>query len=124
MLTQVQFRSHLFCTWGAEGAAALKIPEMTIFQSQAFLVEGAGGKVIESVKSSNPCTDLGRLLTSIFQSTIGAGDTFIAGILYGLFYNFQNWDLEKALKFANELAGRKVTQEGFSGLIKGLESWL
>jgi hypothetical protein len=96
---------------------------MTIFQSQAFLVEGAGGKVIESVKSSNPCTDLSRLLTSIFQSTIGAGDTFIAGILYGLFYNSQNWDLEKALKFANELAGRKVTQEGFSGLMKGLEPW-
>jgi fructose-1-phosphate kinase PfkB-like protein len=96
---------------------------MTIFQSQAFLVEGVGGKVIESVKSSNPCTDLSRLLISTFQSTIGAGDTFIAGILYSLFYNSQNWDLENALKFANELAGRKVTQEGFSGLTKGLEPW-
>jgi hypothetical protein len=69
----VQFRSHLFCTWGAEGAAALKISEMTIFQSQAFLVEGAGGKVIESVKSSNPCTDLGRLLTSIFKAQLEQG---------------------------------------------------
>src|SRR5271168_2995662 len=67
LLTQVQFRSHLFCTWGAEGAAALKIPEMTIFQSRAFLVEGAGGKVIESVKSSNPCTDLGRFTNSNFS---------------------------------------------------------
>ena len=56
------------------------------------------------------------------KSTIGAGDTFIAGILYGLFYNAQNWDLAKLLQFANELAGRKVTQQGFSGLVKG-DGW-
>jgi fructose-1-phosphate kinase PfkB-like protein len=55
----------------------------------------------------------------VLKSTIGAGDTFIAGILYGLFYNAQNWDLGKTLQFANELAGRKVTQQGFSGLVKG-----
>jgi sugar/nucleoside kinase (ribokinase family) len=85
-------------------------------------MEGAEGEIIESVKTSIPYKDLSRLLISIFQSTIGAGDTFIAGILYGLFYNSKNRDLEKALKFANELAGRKVTQEGFSGLMKGLGS--
>ena len=36
-------------------------------------------------------------------------------MLYGLFYR-QSWSLETSLKFANELAGRKVCQEGFAGL--------
>lgn len=49
-------------------------------------------------------------------STIGAGDTFIAGMLYGLTCHSDDWDLSHKLRFANELAGRKVVQEGFSGL--------
>lgn len=48
-------------------------------------------------------------------STIGAGDTFIAGVLFGLFYT-QNQNMVKTLDFANELAGRKVAQHAFSGL--------
>ena len=56
------------------------------------------------------CTDL------TLNSTIGAGDTFIAGMLYGLVCHQDDWDLLHKLDFANELAGRKVVQEGFSGL--------
>ncbi|KAL1860198.1 hypothetical protein Plec18170_002148, partial [Paecilomyces lecythidis] len=52
--------------------------------------------------------------------TIGAGDTFIAGILYALNCHGSSasasWDLEKSLAFATEVAGRKVIQEGFGGL--------
>jgi ketohexokinase len=58
-----------------------------------------------------------------FYSTIGAGDTFIAGVLYGLFYA-PTWDLAKTLSFANELAGRKVAQHGFSELSQNISPWL
>lgn len=44
---------------------------------------------------------------------MGAGDTFIAGMLYGL---FQDWDVGAKLKFAVDLASLKVQQEGFGGL--------
>lgn len=54
------------------------------------------------------------------NSTIGAGDTFIAGILYALNFHgnsrSESWTLERSLGFATELAGRKVIQEGFGGL--------
>lgn len=43
-------------------------------------------------------------------------DTFMAGILYSLACHGHDWDLHRKLTFANELAGRKVVQEGFSGL--------
>lgn len=50
------------------------------------------------------------------NSTIGAGDTFTSGMLYCLLNHSHDWDLSHKLNFANELAGRKVRQEGFSGL--------
>lgn len=50
------------------------------------------------------------------NSTIGAGDTFIAGIVYSCLVHDDDWPLEQKLGFANELAGRKVVQEGFAGL--------
>lgn len=55
-------------------------------------------------------------LFSKFESTVGAGDTFIAGMLHGLITHEDDWNMSRKLEFANELAGRKVTQEGFSGL--------
>jgi ketohexokinase len=55
----------------------------------------------------------------ICGSTIGAGDTFIAGILFVQAMSTNPCSLDtanKGLPFAAELAGRKVLQEGFSGL--------
>ena len=52
----------------------------------------------------------------ILISTVGAGDTFIAGMLFALISFVDDWTLERKIKFANELAGRKVVQEGFRGL--------
>ncbi|KAJ5676078.1 pfkB family kinase [Penicillium macrosclerotiorum] len=58
-----------------------------------------------------------------FTSPIGAGDTFIAGMLYALNCKNEEWDLAKKLSFANQIAGRKVAQEGFSGLGRALENF-
>jgi len=52
--------------------------------------------------------------------TIGAGDTFIAGMLFAT-NNHADWTLPRKLEFANEVAGRKVLQEGFTDL--GRKMW-
>ena len=49
------------------------------------------------------------------SSTVGAGDTFIAGMLYALTCHNEDWNLARKLRFANKLAGIKVLQEGFHG---------
>ncbi|KAI9778077.1 MAG: hypothetical protein M1839_008381 [Geoglossum umbratile] len=82
--------SLLCCTWGNEGAGALELPSLTYTHSPAFVVNAV--------------------------DAIGAGDTFIAGMLYGLTCHGEDWDTLHKLGFANELAGHKVAQEGFSGL--------
>ncbi|KAJ5373025.1 hypothetical protein N7517_005031, partial [Penicillium concentricum] len=88
--------SLLCCTWGHDGAAALE-PKTGNFAHVPAHTEGLG--VID---------------------TIGAGDTFNAGLLYGLIYRSQDWDFRKRLEFANLLAGLKVTQEGFANLQRAL----
>ena len=50
------------------------------------------------------------------RSTVGAGDTFIAGMLYALARHEDDWSLQTKLNFAVTLAGLKVQQEGFDGL--------
>ncbi|KAK4038793.1 Ribokinase-like protein [Parachaetomium inaequale] len=47
--------------------------------------------------------------------TIGAGDTFIAAMLYGL--HADAWSLEARLEFGVTLATKKVQREGFAGLV-------
>lgn len=54
--------------------------------------------------------------TSPIRSTVGAGDTFIAGILFGFLCHQQDWDVATKVKFAVELATCKVQQEGFGGV--------
>jgi hypothetical protein len=48
-------------------------------------------------------------------STIGAGDTFIAAMLYGL--HADAWSRETKLAFGVGLATKKVQTEGFAGLV-------
>ncbi|KAH8728413.1 Ribokinase-like protein [Phaeosphaeriaceae sp. PMI808] len=86
----------LLCTWGAAGATALQ-------------------------KSSNGtsvwCTvDAWAMEGREVKDTVGAGDTFIAGMLFALNQHGQDWELAQKLKFANEVAGRKVIQVGFGNL--------
>ncbi|KAG4218889.1 hypothetical protein PC116_g32631, partial [Phytophthora cactorum] len=48
--------------------------------------------------------------------TVGAGDTFIAGMLFGLLCHDDDWDTEKKVQFAVQLATCKVQRDGFDGL--------
>lgn len=47
-----------------------------------------------------------------WYSTVGAGDTFIAGMLFGLMCHPLDWDTERKLRFAVQVATRKVQEEG------------
>lgn len=49
-------------------------------------------------------------------SAVGAGDTFIAGILYGLVCHADNWTVGQKVRFAVRLATLKVQREGFARL--------
>ncbi|KAJ5887588.1 pfkB family kinase [Penicillium taxi] len=93
---ETQGPSLLCCTWGEDGAGAL----MT--DKERFTHVAA--QTTENFRVVDP---------------IGAGDTFIAGMLYALNCKPQ-WDLRRQLEFANHIAGLKVSQEGFSGLNRAL----
>ena len=99
----------LVCTWGDTGACALASqdrPDKDI----------AGIGLVHSLAytADKPIID-----------TTGAGDTFIAGMLFGLICRATRrikliiptcWSLKQQLDFANGLAGRKILQSGFQGL--------
>ncbi|CEG71590.1 hypothetical protein RMATCC62417_07299 [Rhizopus microsporus] len=84
--TRCRSSAILFCTWGAKGATCLH--HGNIFHSPALPVE----QVID---------------------TIGAGDTFVAGIIC---YLNQGYELDVALQCACHLASKKVSQFGFERL--------
>jgi ketohexokinase len=80
-------RAHLVCAWGEEGGFALSV-------DGRFLAE--------------PALRIERVVDSL-----GAGDTFNAGLIDGLVHT---GDLAAALARANRLAGLKCSQQGFEGL--------
>ncbi|CAJ2507819.1 Uu.00g090050.m01.CDS01 [Anthostomella pinea] len=86
--------SHLLCTWGSEGAACLFVP--------------SGNTV------SCPATHPGQATRVV--DTVGAGDTFVAGMLFGLLCHGEDWDVETKVRFAVQLATCKVQREGFDGV--------
>ncbi|KAF3065173.1 Ketohexokinase [Daldinia childiae] len=86
--------SLLCCTWGSDGASCLSLPSEKAVSCPAILP----GQTISVV------------------DTVGAGDTFIAGMLFGLLCHHEDWDTEKKVQFAVQLATRKVQRDGFGGL--------
>lgn len=54
-------------------------------------------------------------------STVGAGDTFVAAVLYGMTRRAGEWDPWSVLRFAVALATRKVQQEGFDNMAANME---
>ncbi|PSN70385.1 ketohexokinase-like protein [Corynespora cassiicola Philippines] len=86
----------LCCTWGDGGATLVQ-------------------KASDAPEQWSTVTSWKQTPAVAVVDTIGAGDTFIAGMLYTLTYH-ADWTLDMKLQFANELAGRKVIQDGFGGL--------
>ncbi len=84
-------QATLVCTWGSAGAW-YAAPDGNIHHQPALAVS----KVVD---------------------TLGAGDTFNAGLLHAL---SQGQSLEKAVRFAAELAARKIRQKGFDHLLSPL----
>lgn len=98
--TDMFARQVLCCTWGEHGAvAAIKYVD--------------GRRERAEVPAWKPTADSHPKVVD----TIGAGDTFIAGMIFALSHHEDDWTLEQKLKLANELAGRKVLQYGFSDLM-------
>jgi ketohexokinase len=91
----------LCCTWGAGGATAVKKGKEEIW-ADVKAWQAPDEEKMEVV------------------DTIGAGDTFVAGMLFAV-TNHEEWPLQQKLKFANQIAGRKVVQEGFGDL--GSKMW-
>lgn len=124
----------LICTWGDQGACALELP-------------GHGSS--RSALVPEPLVHSSAYIAheQAVLDTVGAGDTFIAGILFAfLCRDYQQiggpggqsvpvssaetilkrpiWTLEQKLDFANGLAGRKVLQHGFRALARQARSLL
>ena len=85
--------SHLFCTWGVDGAVAC-----------------------DSVRNEYVSLPAWRPDNTSVVDTVGAGDTFIAGILYGFLLHDTDWSLRRKLDFGIRLSGLKVAREGFGDL--------
>ncbi|OKL63632.1 hypothetical protein UA08_00268 [Talaromyces atroroseus] len=92
-ITVLPKAKYLCCTWGDKGAALLTRPENACISMPALAIPNA--EVVDP---------------------IGAGDTFVAGMLFGILCYRDDWDQTRKLQFATELASLKVRQEGFQGL--------
>ncbi|KAF4119616.1 ketohexokinase [Geosmithia morbida] len=92
--------SLALCTWGSKGAVALS--RFTGHDSTSTSTAG----IIH-------CPVPGNVTTVV--DTLGAGDTFVAGMLYGLLCH-ADWDTERQVNFAVHLASLKVQQDGFARL--------
>ncbi|KAI5461172.1 Ribokinase-like protein [Mariannaea sp. PMI_226] len=90
-----QKASLALCTWGADGAAGLYQPACEFVRCSAE-------------------DDTGRDISVV--DAVGAGDTFIAGMLYGLVCHANDWSIGQKVKFAVRLATLKVQREGFASL--------
>lgn len=89
--------SLLLCTWGARGATALSLPSRKLLH-----ITPASDRAVQIVDA------------------VGAGDTFVAGMLYGLLCRAGDWDLHRMVRFAVDLATTKIQQDGFEGLASKL----
>ncbi|EEH04829.1 conserved hypothetical protein [Histoplasma capsulatum G186AR] len=97
---------------GREGLQDLAAVADVVFYSKSWAQANGHGSLEGFLRAQSPLTP---------RATIGAGDTFIAGMLHHFIRRPESdgdddFSLLRAMDFANHLAGRKVVQEGFEGL--------
>ncbi|QSS64810.1 kinase, pfkB family protein [Histoplasma capsulatum] len=97
---------------GREGLQDLAAVADVVFYSKSWAQANGYGSLEDFLRAQSPLTP---------RATIGAGDTFIAGMLHHFIRRPESdgdddFSLLRAMDFANHLAGRKVVQEGFEGL--------
>ncbi|EJT80521.1 hypothetical protein GGTG_00517 [Gaeumannomyces tritici R3-111a-1] len=112
-------RSRLFVTWGAEGASAFATHGRDYHCCAVKDVAAGDYRVVDNMAPGAPPSPCGRAGGDAGGgSTIGAGDTFIAGVIFDLFCRDgdEGRDLQDTLRFAVGLATRKVQIDGFGGL--------
>jgi ketohexokinase len=97
----------LICTWGAQGAAAVKLHD--------------DPDKYEWAQCSETWRPPGEPDAKVVD-TIGAGDTFIAGMLYSLTHH-PSTPLSHKLRYAVQIASRKVYQDGFDGLGQAMQDF-
>lgn len=127
----------MLCTWGARGACAIrKSSPHSQAVEQVVSVEPRIGTAFQIVEYEDdphpPCyrilpsslafTSLVVVLTEFIThgSAVGAGDTFVAGTLYGLWC--VDWALHRTVQFAVDLATTKVQQVGFKALASKVQA--
>ncbi len=59
-----------------------------------------------------------KLSREYIKGTVGAGDAFCAGMLYGI---HEEWDMERSMRFANAMAAICLSDTSTSGGMKSLE---
>ncbi|KAH7079332.1 Ribokinase-like protein [Paraphoma chrysanthemicola] len=106
----------LFCTWGAHGTAAVR---KSGIDQDSLTPDASTTTSIDSVPpwtiAKCPAYKPGDSADAAVVETTGAGDTFIAGILF-LRSNYPTLSLHRELEFATMLASRKVYQVEYKGL--------
>ncbi|KAK0615966.1 Ribokinase-like protein [Bombardia bombarda] len=100
---------------GRQGLVELAAESDVVFYSRSW-AEGASALSLPSGEYMHcPANPSGKDILVV--DTIGAGDTFIAGMLYGLICHNDDWSRREMLAFAVELATSKVQRDGFAGLV-------
>ncbi len=80
--------------------------------------EGAYG----AKRGENPIfTPTHNLSQEYIKGTVGAGDAFCAGMLYGI---HEEWEMEKSMRFANAMAAICLSDTSTSGGMKNFEETL
>ncbi|KAF2481004.1 Ribokinase-like protein [Neohortaea acidophila] len=107
----------LICPWGEHGATARSWKYTNPPSNNANASQPPDEKLV--------CSPAYIVDDRAIVDSTGAGDTFIAGVLFGILCRDGRqerrngkWSLKDTLDFANGLAGRKILQDGFAGLDK------
>ncbi|KAI1847182.1 hypothetical protein JX265_011857 [Neoarthrinium moseri] len=92
---------------GRQGLEELAAEADVVFYSKSWAQD-------QGYASAEECLEAQSRLTR--KAAVGAGDTFIAGMLFALLHHHEDWRIRDKVRFAVQLATSKVQMEGFCGV--------